>query len=299
MPPRLQSNPANVHRVQPASGRSLRLASVAGAIVVLLAIVSYASRSGFGHSESSATNTTYVNYAFTVFLILFALTVPLALWAMLITAGDKRSTPNPVSRRRRILSLVLLALLAALVVYLLTHLHHVHQHGSWPLAPVRAHSAHPASPLPKAPDRSVHFEWPVVWIALALAFLAVAVFVVLRRRGAEEIEAEEPNVADDVAASIGDAIDDLEREGDPRRAVIAAYARMEGVLGRHGLRRRPSDTPIEYLRRVLLELTTSGGAVERLTSLFERAKFSDHEVTLAMKGDAIAALRGIRDGLAT
>jgi hypothetical protein len=74
---------------------------------------------------------------------------------------------------------------------------------------------------------------------------------------------------------------------------------MESMLSRHGLRRHPSETPIEFLRRVLLELTTSGGAVERLTSLFERAKFSNHEVTLAMKGDAIAALRNIRDGLPT
>jgi hypothetical protein len=93
------------------------------------------------------------------------------------------------------------------------------------------------------------------------------------------------------------AIDDLEAEPDARRAVIAAYARMEGVLGRHGLRRRPSETSLEYLRRVLRDLTSRADAVTRLTSLFEQAKFSRHEIDSAMKQDAIGALREIRDDL--
>jgi hypothetical protein len=79
--------------------------------------------------------------------------------------------------------------------------------------------------------------------------------------------------------------------------VIAAYARMEGVLARHGLHRRPSDTPVEYLGLVLGGLTSRFDAVARLTSLFEEAKFSHHEINGAMKSEAIEALRAIRDGL--
>jgi hypothetical protein len=104
-------------------------------------------------------------------------------------------------------------------------------------------------------------------------------------------------VASDLASSMSDAIDDLEAEPDARRAVIAAYARMEGVLARHGLRRRPSETPLEYLRRVLLGLTTRADAVKRLTALFEQAKFSRHEINASMKQDAIDSLRVIRDDL--
>jgi hypothetical protein len=70
---------------------------------------------------------------------------------------------------------------------------------------------------------------------------------------------------------------------------------MEGVLGRGGTRRAPSETAFEYLQRVLLELTTRGDAVARLTALFEQAKFSRHEIDQGMKRDAIAALRAIRD----
>jgi len=105
------------------------------------------------------------------------------------------------------------------------------------------------------------------------------------------------SVADDVADSIDDAIDDLEAEPDARRAVIAAYARMERAFGRHGLTRLASETPTEYLRRILLGLTTKVDAVKRLTGLFEQARFSDHAIDGAMKQDAIDSLRTIRDDL--
>ena len=79
--------------------------------------------------------------------------------------------------------------------------------------------------------------------------------------------------------------------------MIAAYARMEAVLGRNGFQRVPSETAIEYLRRILLDLTSNADAVTRLTALFEQAKFSQREIDAAMKQDAIGALREIRDSL--
>ena len=108
---------------------------------------------------------------------------------------------------------------------------------------------------------------------------------------------DSPEVKLELALAIPDAIEDLEAEPDARKAVIAAYARMEGVLGRHGLPRRPSETPFEYLGRVLIDLRARADSVRRLTSLFERAKFSRHEINLRMKNEAIAALAAIRDDL--
>jgi hypothetical protein len=69
------------------------------------------------------------------------------------------------------------------------------------------------------------------------------------------------------------------------------------VLAAHGLPRRPSDAPLEYLRRVLHDLDVGPDAVQRLTSLFERAKFSAHEVGPEMKEQAIAALETVQDEL--
>jgi hypothetical protein len=42
---------------------------------------------------------------------------------------------------------------------------------------------------------------------------------------------------------------------------------------------------------------TSAEAVQRLTALFERAKFSTHEIDGRMKNDAINALVAVRDEL--
>jgi hypothetical protein len=138
-------------------------------------------------------------------------------------------------------------------------------------------------------------------LVVALLVLAIIGFFAYRSYRMHKLRkaavALEPTVGEDFAVAIGDAIGELEAEPEARRAVIAAYARMEGVLGRHGLRRKPSDTPVEYLGRVLGGLTSRTDAVARLTGLFEEAKFSRHEIDEPMKREAIDALRAIRDDL--
>jgi Domain of unknown function (DUF4129) len=114
-----------------------------------------------------------------------------------------------------------------------------------------------------------------------------------RRRGEKPVD----DVADALAAVLDDALADLRADRDPRRAVIAAYARMERLLAAHNVPRHPSEAPFEYLGRVLLELDTSAAAVFELTALFERAKFSQHAIDEEMRDEAIAALAAVRDEL--
>jgi hypothetical protein len=138
------------------------------------------------------------------------------------------------------------------------------------------------------------------WLAVAvtggvLLFAAAAVaFGAVRSRGRAE---DRRQIQTDVVATIADTLEDLERDPDARRAVIGAYARMESTLAAHGLPRRPSEAPLEYLQRVLGRLTISAGATERLTQLFERAKFSLHAIDTRMKTDAVTALTAVRDEL--
>jgi len=79
--------------------------------------------------------------------------------------------------------------------------------------------------------------------------------------------------------------------------VIAAYAQMERALAEAELPRGPAEAPREYLGRVLPEVGASTASVERLTELFERAKFSPHAIDAAMKEEAIDALESLRDEL--
>lgn len=281
-----------------ASGRSTRLALLATALVVLLAVVAFASRSGFGHAGRASPNSTYVNYAFSVFLILFVLMIPVAIWSMIMRAreSDPRDRPSPLRQFLRTVSIIVFFTLISWIIYR-AHLHfHVPKntagaHTATGKAHGKPHATQPAQ------QTSPTFEWTVLWVALGLGAVGLVLLAMMWRRWKQRTITPGPTVAEEMAATIGEAIADLESEPDPRRAVIAAYARMERELGRHGLARRPSETAIEYLRRVLLDLTSSGAAVERLTALFERAKFSNHEITQRMKHEAIQALGEIRDGL--
>jgi uncharacterized protein DUF4129 len=285
--------------LQPSTGRSVRLAIVAVALLALLAVVAFASRSGLGHSGQATPTPGYVNYAFTAFLIVFVLAIPVAAYGFLMQARE--GTPERKSFRSRViqnvLTMVFFLVLAFVVFYIKRHHGKLFQVDTSGLK--KAGDAVKSRPKHVRANYEPQFEWIVFWIAIAaLAVAAVAVFVAHRRRKRRTaVPLASADVAEELAATMSESIDDLEAEPDARRAVIAAYARMEAVLARNGLRRRPSETPLEYLRRILLGLTARTEAVKQLTLLFEQAKFSRHDVDDGMKQQAIDALRVIRDDL--
>jgi predicted secreted protein len=281
------------------TGRSARLVLVAVGLLVLLAVVAFATRSGLGHSSQAKPTPGYVSYAFTAFLIVFVLAIPVALWSFFVQAREGQIQRKKFHTRviENVAMMLFFGVIAFVIIYMKQHHHQL----------LRVHTIKPAhGKAPKhhangkAAPYEPHFEYSVLWIAL-VALVVGGGFIVYRWRTRKKRPLVplnlQPTVAEDFASSIDDAIDDLEAEADARRAVIAAYARMEGVLSRHGLRRRPSDTPVEYLRRVLLGLTSQDDAVQRLTRLFEEAKFSRHEIDASMKQEAITALRTIREDL--
>jgi hypothetical protein len=108
---------------------------------------------------------------------------------------------------------------------------------------------------------------------------------------------EDQSLEADIVTAIETTIDDLRSERDARRAVIAAYALMERTLAAHGLARRRSEAPLEFLATILRGLRVRESAVETLTRLFEYAKFSRHDIDDAMKEEAIDALLAIREDL--
>jgi hypothetical protein len=145
-----------------------------------------------------------------------------------------------------------------------------------------------------AEDRTL--DWRVVGGAFVVALLGSAYAARLLMRNAHEPGLPE-DPAEAVAAILDDTLQDLYDERDPRRAVVAAYARMERALAVHGLPRQQSEAPAEYLERTLEELSASASSASRLTHLFEWARFSDHPVEPGMKADAIQALEAVRDEL--
>jgi hypothetical protein len=150
-----------------------------------------------------------------------------------------------------------------------------------------------------------------VALAAMVAIMVAQVVAERRRRGPPGSPAEQ------LVELLDDTLEDLEAEPDPRRAVIAAWARMERGLAAAGLPRHQAEAPFEYAARVLESAlapsdrgTPPGvprtppagplrsGSVHRLTGLFERAKFSRHHIGPDDRQEAIAALRAVRRELA-
>lgn len=144
-------------------------------------------------------------------------------------------------------------------------------------------------------DYHANFAWlPLLVIAaLVLASYLAWRFSKKRRAAAED----EETLAESLAQAIESTLEDLRTERDPRRAIIAAYARMERALAAFGVPRRRPETQQEYLARILGGLEVDTAAVRRLTDLYTQAKFSHHEVGAAMKEEAIDTLEHVRDEL--
>jgi hypothetical protein len=125
----------------------------------------------------------------------------------------------------------------------------------------------------------------LVWIALA------ATIALLLRRWRIVHKQREVQLAMPAAEEpAGPDLDGLRRERNPRRAVIAAYGAMEGLMDRDGIPRGVHEAPMEYLGRVTRHGHNRVVSVHRLTGLFQRARFSHRPVDEKMRQQAIAAV---------
>jgi Domain of unknown function (DUF4129) len=263
------------------------------AAVALLALVSVGSlREQPGASGGTARFPSVVVDTLTLLAYLAAAGgLLLAAWTLL----PSRAT---VARRRRRNPVVgpLVLLLSVLVLALLRSagwldgLRLPLQRAQDSLTSQPALSTAPPRPLPGGGPRWVSF----VVVGALLLGLALAIVVrselARRRRAALTMPGE-------LAGLLDEALDDLEHETDPRRAVIAAWVRMERGLAAAGLPRRAAEAPFEYVARVLERASVEPAPVRRLADLFEEAKFSEHAIDERMRRAAVESVTQIRQQL--
>lgn len=152
-----------------------------------------------------------------------------------------------------------------------------------------------ASPAQTQAPAAMTVDWIALSVVLTLlAALAVVAWIMFRPRRPTSLR---ERLAAAIEEVLDDAIDDMLREPDPRRAVIAAWARLERVLRIAGVPRRDAEAPVEYVTRVLGELSLSPLSLRRIADLYEWARFSTHAVTGDMRDEAVGALIAVRDQL--
>jgi hypothetical protein len=265
-------------------------------IVVLLAIVAIVSagrRAGEGAAGRGPSHAFY-EYALSTLMVFWAIGAVILLYVILRGRLLKRREQRPAWHFRGFRLLVYLFVFLSLALLLRE-----------PLLRLRNHFS--ANPAAQADQRSggasnvtepqqLEFRWAPVFVAIVLGVALIGLLVVatLRRRALKKA----PRTVEQALADVmDDALDDIRRERDPRKAIIAAYARLEKLLAGFGRARDPSEAPFEFLARVLIELRVSRYPVEALTELFERAKFSTHPLGDGDKARAIQALENVRDEL--
>ena len=276
--------------------RRLFLSGIARtALLAVVALASHAHRPGGGSGGGSAETPKLIfEYGASVMFVLFPFGVLAVIWVASLGRRQKLLEGGGMGSQFR--TILVFALVAIPIAFLIRHFvtgrlnPKISPPGSGPgsgTGGAKFQADHPATG---------QFHWVVALIGGSLIFAVVASLVAAivwrRMRGSDwEREAALSAALDEVLA---DTLDDLRAEQNPRRAVIRAFARMEKTFAAHGVAREPAETPRQYVERALDRLGVSSASVERLTKLYERAKFSRLEIDEGMKTDAIDALAGLR-----
>jgi hypothetical protein len=226
-------------------------------------------------------------WLYAVFVVVGLLAVPLFVYVY------TREVPHSPERRRRarLMPLVLVALATALLVLAVRS-----PDGFGEVVRRLRLDRDPREGVDGAvrrPPSLELFPFMVVSSAVLAGAAALAAHRLLLRRPART----RPTLPEELSQALDDSLDDLRAEPDARLAVVRAYARMEATLERFGVPRREAEAPFEYVGRMLLELDVRPEPVHELAGLFERARFSRHEIGPELKDDAIGALESIRDDL--
>ncbi len=271
-----------------------RLAVLVAGVTALLAVVAIASH-GRPLSGSSGQGPTaiFFDYAATTLLlaaIAMAAVIGWAIFGQRFGGGGQRG-------RWHLVSTLFSLFVAAFISWAVLHSHiqdRLRQLGQQSQKQPR--SGKPLTgPKVNPNGRNARVRWDEIVVVLVL--LGGTGLVLYARRRALRPPRQWFLQGDEVSHALDDSLDDLRNDPDLRRAIIAAYARMERALAAVGIGRRPSEAPFEYMERALTSLDTSAESAERLTELFEWAKFSHHEPRPEMREDAIDALVAVRDEL--
>jgi len=271
-------------------------------VLVLLGLVALASRPSSSSSTGVPSPPAWIGIASdTIVQTLLILLLVAALAATAINIWSTFPLPRGVPRRRPLsASIAAYLYFAAAVCVLILLRERLRQ----------SRSASPASTggglglgNVSVPLGSHAITWLSFVMALAIIAAAGGLFVRWWRStggsgaAGDRAAASAAKSRNRVVAAVGESLDQLQAEPDPRRAVIAAYARLEAELKAVGRPRQPAEAPLEYLARILSDLRVGSASLRRLTDLFEWAKFSQHAVDSSMKEEAIAALQQVRADL--
>jgi hypothetical protein len=276
--------------------RRVILLGIGVTALVVLAGAASRGRPLAGSGPGAGPSAGFFDYSFTTIIVFAFVVVGVVLWSF---TQIRRGESKPRSSNYFVSTLMFIAT-AFLIAYFLRHSHFLERFQQLAQQGHRQKpgtgAVTPGTIPPHARGARVRWDEIVVFVVLALGAAALVVAARLRDRRLPPTPRDSRS-KEALSFALDESLDDLRNDPDLRRAIIAAYARMETALAYAGLPRRPSEAPLEYMERALTAVDASAPAAHRLTELFEWAKFSHHEPEPRMRDEAIAALVAVRDEL--
>jgi Domain of unknown function (DUF4129) len=157
------------------------------------------------------------------------------------------------------------------------------------------------------------------WLGAAMTGLLIAVVAIIvgvflyvglryllfervaRRAILDQAASQPPDATADLAEvreAVRAGLSDIDAGGDPRRAVIACWLRLERLAAAAGTARLAADTPTDLVRRLLARHRVSEAALGRLAGAYRQARYAPAEVAGDLLETARQALHDIDSQLA-
>ena len=143
--------------------------------------------------------------------------------------------------------------------------------------------------------------FPLWYLSLSFVVIAggMSLIWVLRRSGG--IHVKPVPVAEGAESSLTGvlqgAISSLRTGNDPRSAIVRCYGSMVELLQRFGVADSPSMTAREFEAACQRTFSVRRDPIHRLTFLFERARYSDEEISAPQASEAEVVLTELRDSV--
>ena len=206
-----------------------------------------------------------------VVIVLAGALVGLALFVALLLSGQRTDTDLP-PRKPMWPSLIIMLLVFAAIVWL----------------PRRE----PSEETRPTPEPEVTIDEPItvpsgvvgrneIVVLVVLVALSMLAMVWTRRRMGllHDSEIESAGLDDALQPILAETVASLELGSDPRSAVLTAYAALESSFADLGWHRAATETPSEFVGRVLARFTAAAGPVTELAGLYELARFSERAIS--------------------
>jgi hypothetical protein len=277
-------------------------------VVAVLLVVTTVALAVSHSTELSATRLDTPDLGLAMGLFVAAATIiGLILWIVILTTEENAQGAPPKRRKGRFASQIALLGIALLVLYL------YRRRDGGPvdpnifppqIAPPGGGGTGAATPIPQPASGGGGFILLfVLGSVVAAGVLAGLILARRARRAALELEDElaEPDAAADLSAALSAAERASYAGNDPRMVIIGCYEALEGVLARRGISRGQADTASAVLASAeRAGLLSRAGAVdaEDLVKIFERARFSPHDMTSRDVDEARSRLAALRQDIA-